>query len=52
MEKKHRSIWTVIGVIIAIILLLLWLTFAVWLDNEPEAANRVPIESPSTVKLR
>ena len=36
MEKKRQKIWTAIGVGIAIALLLYWLTFAIWIDDDTD----------------
>lgn len=35
---KRKKIWTAIGVALAIVLLLFWLTLAIWVNDEPEAA--------------
>ena len=33
-----KKIWTAVGVAVAIVLLLYWLTLAIWIDDSPEAA--------------
>ncbi|HJG89060.1 hypothetical protein [Barnesiella viscericola] len=41
MEKKKnnwKKIWTAVGMALAIVLLLYWLTLAIWIDDSPEAA--------------
>lgn len=41
MEKRQnnrKKIWTAVGVALAIVLLLYWLTLAIWIDDSPEAA--------------
>ena len=41
MEKRQnnrKKIWTAVGVALAIVLLLYWLTLAFWIDDSPEAA--------------
>lgn len=37
-QQKRQKIWMAIGVALAIVLLLFWLTLAIWIDDEPEAA--------------
>lgn len=37
-RHKRKKIWTAIGVALAIVLLLFWLTLAIWIDDELEAA--------------
>ncbi|WP_283389169.1 hypothetical protein [Barnesiella viscericola] len=40
MEKRQnnrKKFWTAVGVALAIVLLLYWLTLAIWIDDSPEA---------------
>lgn len=46
-RQKRKKIWTAIGVALAIVLLLFWLTLAIWIDDEPEAAIMPHIELTS-----
>ena len=48
-RRKRQKIWTVIGVAIAIVLLLYWLTLAIWIDDEPEASTQPTIEQATMV---
>ncbi len=43
MEKKRTPVWKTIVAVIAILLLLLWLTFAIVIDNNV-TEEEIPIE--------
>ncbi len=50
-QQKRQKIWTAIGVAIAVVLLLYWLTLAIWIDDDTQAATPPPIENAQNAKI-